>query len=69
VVPRFVERLWRSLKYACICLRAFEAGSEAWCGIGTWIDYDNEERSGSGIAGSTPAEACGTGCGDQRLAT
>ena len=24
----FIERLWRSLKYECICLHAFETGSE-----------------------------------------
>ena len=25
----FIERLWRSLKYECVFLNAFEAGSEA----------------------------------------
>ena len=26
---RMIERLWRSLKYECVYLRAFETGSEA----------------------------------------
>ena len=30
----FIERLWRSLKYECIYLNAFETGSEARAGIG-----------------------------------
>jgi putative transposase len=25
----FIERLWRSLKYECVFLNAFETGSEA----------------------------------------
>jgi transposase InsO family protein len=30
----FIERLWRSLKYECVFLNAFESGSEARTGIG-----------------------------------
>ena len=30
----FIERLWRSLKYECIYLHAFETGSEARVGVG-----------------------------------
>ena len=37
----FIERLWRSLKYECVFLNAFETGSEARSGIGRWIDYYN----------------------------
>ena len=33
----FIERLWRSLKYECVFLNAFETGSEARTGIGCWI--------------------------------
>jgi putative transposase len=33
----FVERLWRSLKYECVFLNAFETGSEAGSGIRRWI--------------------------------
>lgn len=31
----FIERLWRSLKYECVFLSAFETGSEARSGIGS----------------------------------
>ncbi len=30
----FIERLWRSLKYECVHLQAFETGSQARTGIG-----------------------------------
>jgi len=33
----FIERLWRSLKYECVYLNAFETGSEARTGIGRWV--------------------------------
>ncbi len=32
----FVERLWRSLKYECVSLHAWETGSEARAGIAKW---------------------------------
>lgn len=54
---RFVERLWRSLKYECVYLHAFETGTEARKGIGHWIDYYNAERPHSVLGGRTPAEA------------
>jgi putative transposase len=37
----FIERLWRPLKYACVCLDAFETGSELKAGPGRWITYWN----------------------------
>lgn len=40
----FIERLWRSLKYECVYLNAFETGSEARAGIGKWVDYYNCSR-------------------------
>ena len=33
----FVERLWRSLKYECVYLHAWNTGSEAKAGVGKWI--------------------------------
>ncbi|MEI2686511.1 MAG: IS3 family transposase [Cypionkella sp.] len=43
-INRMIERLWRSLKYECIYLLAFETGSEAKAGIGKWLAYYNAER-------------------------
>jgi putative transposase len=55
----FIERLWRSLKYECVYLNAFETGSELRAGLGRWITYYNTQRPHSGLAGRTPAEAYG----------
>ncbi|MBB3265205.1 transposase InsO family protein [Azospirillum sp. OGB3] len=53
----FIERLWRSMKYECVYLHAFETGSEARAGIGRWIDYYNADRPHSALGGKTPDEA------------
>lgn len=54
---RMIERLWRSLKYECIYLNAYETGSEARNGIGNWITYYNERRPHSSHGIMTPDEA------------
>ncbi len=54
---RMIERLWRSLKYECVYLRAFETGSEARAGIGYWLNYYNSERPHSSHGILTPNEA------------
>ncbi len=51
-----IERLWRSLKYECVYLQAFETGSQARAGIGGWIDYYNTSRPHSVFDGRTPEE-------------
>ena len=50
----FIERLWRSLKYECVYLNAFETGSEARAGIGKWIVFYNQTRPHSSLGGKTP---------------
>jgi putative transposase len=55
----FIERLWRSLKYECIYLHAFETGSEVRAGLSKWIGYYNAGRPHSALAGQTPDEAYG----------
>jgi len=54
---RMIERLWRSLKYECVYLRAFETGSEAKAEIGKWLAYYNTERPHSTHGILTPREA------------
>ncbi len=49
----FIERPWRSLEYACVCLHAFEMKA----GLGRWVTYYNTQRPHSGLAGRTPVEA------------
>jgi putative transposase len=55
----FIERLWRSLKYECVYLHAFETGSELRVGLSRWIGYYNTRRPHSKLAGRTPDEAYG----------
>ncbi len=57
----FIERLWRSLKYECVYLHAFETGSELRAGLVRWIGYYNARRPHSTLAGRTPDEAYGAG--------
>jgi len=52
-----IERLWRSMKYECVYLNAFETGSEAREGIGNWINLYNEKRPHSKLDDRTPHEA------------
>lgn len=52
-----IERLWRSLKYECVYLNAFETGSEARAAIGKWIAFYNTERPHSALGGRRPVEA------------
>lgn len=56
---RMIERLWRSVKYECIYLNAFETGSQARAGIGKWMTYYNADRPHSTHGILTPNEAYG----------
>jgi transposase InsO family protein len=40
----FVERLWRSIKYEEVYLKAYENGTEARAGIGAYLNFYNQER-------------------------
>ena len=53
---RMIERLWRSLKYECVYLNAFETGSEMRAGIEKWLTYYNAERPHSTHGILTPKE-------------
>jgi putative transposase len=64
----FIERLWRSLKYECVYLHAFETTTEARKGIGEWIDFYGSQRPHSALAGLTPDEAFAGAVSEQQLA-
>jgi len=53
----FVERLWRSVKYEEVYLRAYESVSEARISIGRYLDFYNCRRPHSSLDGSTPDQA------------
>ena len=40
----FIERLWRSIKYEEVHLKAYADGREARAGIGEWMHFYNEDR-------------------------
>jgi putative transposase len=40
----FIERLWRSVKYECVYLHAFETGTELRAGLTRWFTYYNHHR-------------------------
>jgi putative transposase len=64
----FIERLWRSVKYECIYLHAFETGSEAQAGLRRWIGYYNADRPHSALGGRTPDEAYAISSMTEKLA-
>ena len=53
----FVERLWRSVKYEEVYLRAYNSVSEARASIGRYLDFYNGRRPHSSLDGATPDQA------------
>lgn len=53
----FVERLWRSLKYEEVYLKAYESMAEAREQIGIWFDHYNRKRRHQGLNRQTPDQA------------
>ena len=53
----FVERLWRTVKYEEVYLRAYESVSEARSSIGRYLDFYNATRPHSSLGGQTPDRA------------
>jgi len=53
----FVERLWRSVKYEEVYLRAYDSVSEARASIGRYLDFYNQRRPHSSLDGTTPDHA------------
>ena len=58
----FVERLWRSVKYEEIYLRAYETVSTARASIGRYLTFYNERRPHSSLTGARPTKSTSTGC-------
>ena len=52
----FIERLWRSLKYECVYLQAFETGTQARQELRAWLSHYNPTRPHSTFDGQTPDE-------------
>ncbi len=52
----FVERLWRSVKYEEVYLKAYETVPEARAGISAYLGFYNEERPHQALGYQTPRE-------------
>ena len=53
----FVERLWRTVKYEEVYIRAYDTVAEARASIGRYLDFYNAERPHSQHGGRTPNQA------------
>jgi putative transposase len=53
----FVERLWRSVKYEEVYLKAYDSVSEARSSIGRYLDFYNGRRPHSSLDDATPDQA------------
>jgi putative transposase len=54
----FVERLWRTVKYEEVYLRAYDSVSEARASLGRYLAFYNEVRPHSSLGARTPEQAC-----------
>jgi putative transposase len=52
----FIERLWRSLKYEDVYIKAYASVLEARRGIGGWLTFYNDERLHQALGYRTPSE-------------
>jgi len=52
----FIKRLWRSLKYECVHLNAFDNGLQTRKKISAWLSHYNQTRPHSTHHGQTPDE-------------
>jgi putative transposase len=53
----FVERLWRSIKYEEVYLRAYDNVGEARASIGRYLDFYNARRPHQSLDDATPDQA------------
>ena len=52
----FIERLWRSVKYEEVYLKAYQDGRDARVGLGNYFRFYNTERPHQALDYRTPAE-------------
>jgi putative transposase len=64
----FVERLWRSVKYERVYLKAYDSVSAARADIADYLDWYNAHRSHASLDRLTPDEAYFAGLPQMKLA-
>jgi putative transposase len=52
----FIERLWRTVKYEEVYLKAYQDGKDAHAGLGSYFRFYNAERPHQALGYKTPAE-------------
>ena len=52
----FVERLWRSIKYEEVYLKAYQSVAEARVGINAYLEFYDYQRPHQALGYHTPAE-------------
>jgi putative transposase len=52
----FIERLWRSLKYEEVFLKAYASVAQARLGLRAWLAFYNDQRKHQALDYQTPAE-------------
>ena len=65
----FVERLWRSIKYEEVYLKAYPGVAEARAGINAYLEFYNRQRPHQALGYRTPAEMYQNGQEGNQAAT
>ena len=58
----FIERLWRSIKYEEVHLKAYADGREALAGIGSWMTFYNRASQHPSVYVIEEKRLCWSGC-------
>jgi putative transposase len=64
----FVERLWRSVKYEEVYLKAYQTVVEARTGINAYLEFYNRQRPHQSLGYRTPAEVYQNGQEEKQVA-
>ena len=64
----FVERLWRSIKYEEVYLKAYQTVAEARVGINPYLEFYNRRRPHQSLGYRTPAQVYQKGQAEKRVA-
>jgi putative transposase len=64
----FVERLWRSVKYEEVYLKAYQSVAEARTGINAYLEFYNRQRPHQALGYRTPAEVYQNGEEEKKVA-
>ena len=65
----FVERLWRSIKYEEVYLKAYQTVAEARAGIKAYLEFYNQRRPHQALGYRTPAEVYENGQKKEEVAS